>query len=58
MKAFLKVLAHAAMGGAAVAAAQITTGTPIRVSTIVLPVLASALTSILSLFAKSPTAPY
>ena len=54
MKAFLKILANAAMGGAAVAAAQITTGTPIRVSTIVLPVLASAVTSILSLFAKSP----
>lgn len=54
MKAFLKILAHAALGGAAVAAAQITTGTPIRVNTILYPVLASAITSILSLFAKSP----
>ena len=35
MKGFLRILAHAAMGGAAVGAAQITTGTPIRVSTIV-----------------------
>ena len=58
MKAVLKILAHAALGGAAVAAAQFTTGTPIRVNTILYPVLASALTSILSLFAKSPTRPY
>jgi hypothetical protein len=54
MKVLLKMLAHAALGGAAVAAAQITAGTPIRVNTLLYPILASALTSILSLFAKSP----
>jgi len=54
MKAFLKTLAHALLGGAAVGAAQLTTGTPITLKTTLLPILASAVTSVVSLLASSP----
>jgi len=54
MKAFLKALAHAALGGGAVAAAQLTSGTPITLKGTLLPVLASAVTSVVSLLAQSP----
>ena len=57
MKKFLLVLGHAALGGAAVGAAQWITmpaNVPITAGTALMPIAASALTSVLSLFAPAP----
>ena len=57
MKKFLRVLGHAALGGAAVGAAQWITmpgNVPITAGTALLPIAASALTSVLSLLAPAP----
>ncbi len=53
MKAFWKALAHAALGGAAAGLATYSGG-PITVKTALYPALASAFTSILSLFSAKP----
>ena len=55
MKAFLKVLGHAALGGVAVALAEWAEGGgPFTLEHLVLPVLASALSSVISLFSRRP----
>jgi len=56
MKAFLKTLAHAALGGALAGAGSIAASGPISAKTIVFPILGSALSSVISLFAQSPVA--
>lgn len=53
MKSFLKLLAHAALGGFAAGLATYAGG-PITVKTALYPGLASAVTSVLSLFATNP----
>jgi hypothetical protein len=54
-KALLKAILHAFIGGAAVALTSVPTGAPITSKTILLPAVASGVTSIISLFAQSPT---
>jgi hypothetical protein len=54
MKALLKALAHAAIGGAGVALATLPTGAPITTRNVLLPALVSAATSVISLLAQSP----
>lgn len=54
MNGIWKVLAHAALGGLAAGLATYSGG-PITFKTALAPALASALTSVLSLFAKPPT---
>lgn len=54
MRSWLKVLAHAALGGAAAGLATYSGGA-ITVKTAIAPAIASALTSVLSLFAHPPT---
>jgi len=53
MRAFWKALAHAALGGVATGLATYTGG-PITTRTVLLPALASAVTSVLSLFSNKP----
>lgn len=57
MKTFLRVLAHALIGGVAVGLASIPAGAPITLKTVGLPVLASAITSVFSLFSQPPHQP-
>ncbi len=54
MKTFLRTLLHAAIGGFAAGLSILPTGAPITLRTVLLPAAASALTSVLSLFATSP----
>lgn len=53
-KALWKTIAHAALGGASVGLAAYTGGS-ITVKTVLFPALASAFTSVISLFSKRPT---
>lgn len=57
MKALLKTLIHAAIGGLAAGLAIIPAGAPITTRTIIFPALASALTSIFSALWLSPLQP-
>ncbi len=54
MKAFWKALIHAAVGGAVAGLATIPAGAPVTARSFLFPALASALTSVISLFAQSP----
>jgi hypothetical protein len=54
MRAFLKALAHAAIGGAAAGLATLPAGGPITTKTVIFPALMSALTSVISLFSQAP----
>ena len=55
---FFKTLAHALLGGVAVAVAQqVSAGGPITSGTALLPVAASAVTSVVSALSQSPLAP-
>jgi hypothetical protein len=54
-KALLKIILHAFIGGAGVALTSIPTGVPITSKTILLPAVASGITSVISLFALRPT---
>jgi hypothetical protein len=53
-KQLLRSIGHAALGGAAAALAMIPAGAPLTIKTVIYPALASALTSVISLFAQSP----
>lgn len=53
MKNFFKVLGHAALGGFAAGLATYTGG-PITLKTALYPALASAVTSVISLFTNKP----
>lgn len=57
MKALLKTLIHAAIGGLAAGLAIIPAGAPITTRTIIFPALASALTSVFSALWLSPLQP-
>ena len=54
MKRFLRILGHAALGGAGVAIVSIPSGAPLTSKNVLLPIAASALTSVISLFAAVP----
>ena len=54
MKAFLKTLAHAVLGGALAGAGSIAASGPITSKTVLYPILGSALSSVFSLFAQPP----
>ena len=54
MKALLKILIHAAIGGAAVGVGMIPAGAPITTRTYLWPILGSALSSVLSLLSSNP----
>lgn len=54
MRTILRTLIHAAIGGFAAGLAMIPAGVPITTRTIIYPALASAATSVLSLFFRSP----
>lgn len=54
MKAFLRILLHAFIGGAAVGLTQIGADVPITSGNVLLPALASGVTSVISLFTQSP----
>ncbi len=57
MKAILKAIAHAAIGGVAAGLAVYTaSGAPLTAKNVLYPALASAITSVLSLFAPVPGA--
>jgi hypothetical protein len=53
MKTLLRALGHAAIGGFAAGLATVGSG-PITIKTALLPAFASAVTSVISLFAMSP----
>ena len=53
MKAFWKAIAHAALGGVATGLATYAGG-PITAKTVLFPALASAFTSVISLFSVKP----
>jgi hypothetical protein len=55
MRTLLRAILHAAIGGAAVGLATIPTGVPITTRNVILPALASALTSVFSLFTRNGT---
>lgn len=57
MKALLRTLIHAALGGIAAGLATIPAGAPITAKTVLFPALASAATSIISLLANNPFTP-
>lgn len=54
MKALYRMLLHAAIGGFAAGLAILPAGAPITTRTVLYPALASALTSVLSLFSRRP----
>lgn len=56
MRQLFRLILHAAIGGAGVALAMIPAGGPITTRTVIYPALASALTSVLSLFCRNGTA--
>ena len=53
MRTLLRAIIHAAIGGIAVALATIPAGGPITSRTVLLPALASAVTSVISLFTRN-----
>lgn len=53
-KTFFRTLLHAAIGGVAAGLATIPAGSPITTKTVLFPALASAVTSVISLFARAP----
>lgn len=53
-KSLLKIIGHTALGGFAAGLVMIPSGAPLTVKTILFPALASAVTSIISLFALAP----
>lgn len=55
--ALFKAVAHAALGGASVALASYDPSQPITAHTVLLPIAASAATSVISLFFSSPFQP-
>ena len=55
MRTLLRALIHAAIGGVAVGLATIPTGVPITTRNVLLPALASAVTSVVSLFTRNGT---
>ena len=55
MRTLLRAILHAAIGGVAVGLATIPTGVPITTRSVIYPALASALTSVLSLFSRNGT---
>jgi hypothetical protein len=55
MKTLFRTLLHAAIGGFAAGLAVIPAGAPITTRTILYPALASALTSVFSLFTRNGT---
>ena len=55
MRTLLRAILHAAIGGIAVGLATIPTGVPITTRTVILPALASAVTSVFSLFTRNGT---
>ena len=55
MRTLLRAILHAAIGGVAVGLATIPTGVPITTRSVIYPALASALTSVLSLFCRNGT---
>lgn len=54
MKALLRAIGHAAIGGFAAGLAVVPASGPITTKTVLFPAAASALTSVISLFAQSP----
>ena len=54
MRSILYALLHAFIGGAATGAALIPTDAPFTAHNVLLPIAAGAVTSIISLFTKSP----
>jgi len=55
MRTLLRAILHAAIGGVAVGLATIPTGVSITTRSVIYPALASALTSVLSLFSRNGT---
>ena len=55
MRTLLRAILHAAIGGVAVGLATIPTGVPITTRNVILPALASAVTSVISLFTRNGT---
>jgi len=55
MRTLLRAILHAAIGGVAVGLATIPTGVPITTRNVIFPALASALTSVFSLFTRNGT---
>ena len=53
-KAFLKALIHAVVGGLAAGVATIPAGAPVTARTFLFPAVASAITSVISLFSQAP----
>ena len=54
MKTLFRTLIHAAIGGFAAGLAIIPSGAPITLKTCLFPALASAITSVISLFSQRP----
>ena len=54
MRTFWDTLLHGFFGGAAVGAAELTTAQPFTARNVLLPIIASAATSIISLLIPSP----
>lgn len=54
MSTLLKTLIHAAVGGFAAGLATIPAGAPVTAKSFLFPALASAVTSVISLFAQAP----
>jgi len=54
MKTILRTILHAAIGGFAAGLAILPAGAPITTRTVLYPALASALTSVISLFCTKP----
>jgi hypothetical protein len=55
MRTLLRAILHAAIGGIAVGLTTIPSGAPITTRTVIYPALASAFTSVLSLFCRNGT---
>lgn len=55
MKAFLRAILHAAIGGAAAAGALIPAGAPITTKTVLFPILVGAASAVAHLFIQPPT---
>ena len=56
MRTLLRLLLHAAIGGIAAGLATVPASGPITTRTVILPALASAVTSVLSLLTRNGTA--
>ena len=54
MRAFIRLLLHAAIGGLGGGLAMVPAGVPITARTVLFPALGSALTSVISLLASNP----